>query len=135
LSRARGLRSLVVTPLRDKIENGLNEARILVLGAQVLIGFDLRAPLEPGFEQLPPSVRALKLASLATLIVAFGLLVAPATYHWIVVSRKTTGDVRLSLILALSLLGFLTALWFGVTLWRRHHDSPHGIRARTASQH
>jgi hypothetical protein len=35
--------------VKVKIRYALNEARILILGAQVLIGFQYRAVLEPGF--------------------------------------------------------------------------------------
>jgi hypothetical protein len=36
--------------VKAKIRHALNEARILILGTQVLIGFQYRAVLEPGFE-------------------------------------------------------------------------------------
>ena len=39
--------------IKDKVENALDEARMLVLGAQVLVGFQLRSVFEKGFESLP----------------------------------------------------------------------------------
>jgi hypothetical protein len=38
--------------LKQKIKNTLDEGRILVIGSQVLIGFQFRSVFEPGFEQL-----------------------------------------------------------------------------------
>jgi hypothetical protein len=70
--------------LEAKIENGLNEARILVLGTQALIGLSYRAAFERGFERLPDSVQALKLGGLLLLLLALGLLISPAAYHRIV---------------------------------------------------
>jgi hypothetical protein len=67
--------------LKDKVQNALDEVRMLVLGLQVLIAFDYRAALEPGFERLPPSAQQLKLVSLSLLLFAFGLILAPGADH------------------------------------------------------
>jgi len=37
----------------DKLENALNESRILILGAQVLVGFGFRSVFQEGFPKLP----------------------------------------------------------------------------------
>jgi hypothetical protein len=39
--------------LNHKVGNALNESRILILGAQVLLGFQFRSAFEPGFSELP----------------------------------------------------------------------------------
>ncbi len=39
--------------LKDKIQNALDESRMLVLGSQILLGFQFRAAFEPGFNNLP----------------------------------------------------------------------------------
>src|ERR687886_569041 len=70
--------------LKDKVQTMLDEARMLVLGAQVLLGFDLRATFEKGFEKLPEHAQYAKLASLALMLVAIALLIAPSAYHQIV---------------------------------------------------
>ena len=66
-----------MTPLSDKIENSLNESRILVLGMQVLIAFELRSPLERRFDGLSPPLQRLNLAGLILLLVAFAVLLFP----------------------------------------------------------
>ena len=67
--------------LSDKVQNALDENRMLVLGVQVLIGFDYRAPFEKGFEALPHAAQLLKLSSLSVLLVTFALLLTPGADH------------------------------------------------------
>jgi len=45
----------LMAKLKDKIQNALDEGRMLVLGSQVLLGFQFRSAFEPGFEKLPAS--------------------------------------------------------------------------------
>jgi hypothetical protein len=76
--------------LKDKVQTMLDEARMLVLGAQVLLGFDLRATFEQGFQRLPEHAQYAKLASLALMLVAIALLIAPSAYHQIVEGGEDT---------------------------------------------
>jgi hypothetical protein len=41
-----------MTPLKHQVQHGLDESRLLIVGAQVLVGFQSRAAFEPGFEGL-----------------------------------------------------------------------------------
>lgn len=103
--------------LGDKVRNVLNESRILVLGAQVLVGFQFRAVFEDGFGKLPPVTRWLMLANLALMLVAVGLLIAPAAYHRIV--ERGIDNERLYLftsdLMAWALLPF--ALGLGISFY------------------
>lgn len=74
----------VVAKLADQVENALNETRMLILGAQVLLGFDFEAAFQPGFERLPPALQSLKVGGLGVMLVAVGLLLAPGAFHQIV---------------------------------------------------
>jgi hypothetical protein len=67
--------------LQNRVQNALDEARILVLGTQVLIGFEYRAVFEERFEELAPWTKAAALASLCVMLVAFALICLPAAYH------------------------------------------------------
>ncbi|MCA1663084.1 MAG: DUF6328 family protein [Myxococcales bacterium] len=67
--------------LSDKVQLALDENRMLVLGVQVLIGFDYRAAFERGFERLPRAAQLLKLSSLTVLLVTFALLITPGADH------------------------------------------------------
>ena len=70
--------------LTDKVKNALNEGRILILGAQVLIGFHFRAVLEPRFEHLPRSSQYANVGGLGLLLLTMAILMTPAPYHQIV---------------------------------------------------
>lgn len=70
--------------LKDMVRAALNEGRILILGAQVLLGFQFRAVLEPRFEHLPQSSQHAKLAALGLLLVVIAVLMTAAPYHQVV---------------------------------------------------
>jgi Family of unknown function (DUF6328) len=76
--------------LKNKIQNALDEARMLVIGMQILIGFEYRIALEPGFDELSPAARALALMGLALLLVAFGLVLMPGSFHRLVEQGEDT---------------------------------------------
>jgi hypothetical protein len=70
-----------MTKLKDKIQNALDECRMLVLGAQILVGALYRTAFEPGFDRLPPSSQYLALGALAVIMVAVVVLLAPVPHH------------------------------------------------------
>jgi hypothetical protein len=84
----------IVASLHDKVQNALGEGRILVLGAQVLIGFELRSFFEPRFERLPGWAVALRLLTMCVMLVAFALVALPASYHRLVAAGEDTGAVH-----------------------------------------
>ena len=102
--------------LEERTENALNEARTLVLGAQVLLGFNFHAVFAPAFEKLPTLSRDLKVGSLALMLVAIGLLISPAAYHRIVEEGADSETFLrfLSIVTELALLPF--ALGLGIDL-------------------
>lgn len=78
--------------LKGKIENVLNESRILVLGIQILIGFGFRTFFEPGFAQMSPFAQQVQLAALVLMLLGFGVLMIPVPYHRIVLHGRNTGE-------------------------------------------
>lgn len=70
-----------MSALQTKIKNALDEVRILILGLQVLIGFQFRAFFEKGYEQLSALDRGFELAALFALLAALALLFLPAARH------------------------------------------------------
>lgn len=76
--------------LRDKIQNALDEARMLVLGSQVLLGLEFRSAFEQGFEKLPTSSHYLKMVALTLMLVTIGLLLTPGAHHRIVEDGEDT---------------------------------------------
>ena len=98
--------------IKDKVENALNEARMLVLGAQVLVGFQFRSTFEPGFDQLPLPSQLLKLVGLGLLLVAVALIISPAAYHRLVERGEDTHEIHryTSKLMAFALLPFAVGL-------------------------
>jgi len=45
--------------LSKKVKIALDETRMLILGAQILLGFQFRGPFSDGFDQLPTGARYL----------------------------------------------------------------------------
>jgi hypothetical protein len=76
--------------LRAKVKNALDEARILVLGTQVLLGFQYRAFFEPAFDRLPRMNQDLELVGLVLLLGVMGLLLVPAARHRLVERGEDT---------------------------------------------
>jgi hypothetical protein len=73
-----------MTALSGKVQVALDETRMLILGSQILIGFQFRAVFQDGFELLPERTRHLNGAALALMLVVATLLIAPGVYHRIV---------------------------------------------------
>jgi hypothetical protein len=82
------------TALKDKIDQVLTEARVVLPGVQALLGFQLSIMLMQGFESLPPSSKYIHVASLALLTLSIILLMSPAAYHRIVARGEDTQDVH-----------------------------------------
>ncbi len=80
--------------LKDKVQNALDEARILILGAHILLGFQFRSFLETGFESLSLSSQLIKLLALGMILLAVALLIAPTAYHRIVERGADTTEIH-----------------------------------------
>jgi Family of unknown function (DUF6328) len=72
------------TSLHHRIDYLLTEARVMLPGAQALLGFQLLAILTQPFESLPNSVRLVHMAALALVALTVILLITPAALHRIV---------------------------------------------------
>src|ERR687885_412952 len=101
----------MATPLPSRLKQGLNEARILVLGAQILLGFQFRAFLQPGFEGLPASAQYAKLGGLGLLLIALALVISPAPFHRLAERGEDTRRMNriVSAVMNLALLPFALA--------------------------
>ncbi len=76
--------SRCIVELKTKIQQALDESRMLVLGLQVLLGFTFQAFLMPKLDRLPPPARTVEMFSLAAMLVALVLLYVPTAHHRIV---------------------------------------------------
>ena len=84
------------TSLDKRITQMLTEARVVLPGAQALLGFQLASVISQSFEKLPASSnqKVVQAASLGCITVAVILLIAPAAYHRIVFSGQVTEEVH-----------------------------------------
>jgi len=89
-SRERTMQEEKPTPLTTKIEQMLTEARIILPGAQALLGFQLTVTLTRAFGQLSDSLKLFHVASLCCVAVAIILLMTPAALHRISFAGEDT---------------------------------------------
>jgi hypothetical protein len=98
--------------LKQRLEQVMTEARIILPGVQALLGFQLFAFFSSSFERLARPEKLVHVAGLGALGLSMILLMAPAAYHRIVTEGEATEDV-----LAFShwaLLGAMVPLAFGL---------------------
>src|SRR5438874_13536239 len=104
--------------LSKKIKIALDETRILILGAQILLGFQFRGVFSDGYEQLPTHARYLDGVALGLMVCVVGLLITPGPYHRIVEGGEDSGNFhRLVTVIAdLALLPLALALGLDLLL-------------------
>jgi len=78
------------TKLADKVDHVLTEARVVLPGAQALLGFQFIAVLAEGFDTLSSTSKYLHLFALALIALSTVLLMTPAAYHRIVEEGEDT---------------------------------------------
>ena len=110
------------TPIHTKIEQMLTEARVILPGAQALIGFQLIVMMTRSFGQLPRAVQITHLVALASLALAIVLLICPAAIHRITFNGADDPRVHTagSLLITVALLPLAVAvscdLWVALTI-------------------
>jgi hypothetical protein len=108
----------------------LDESRMLMLGAQILFGFQFQAPFQNAFEALSWPEKVIEIVVLCIMIVVIGLLILPSARHRIYdqgeasvainrfitsISGVTLLPFALALALDLALVGTqLAGLWGGI---------------------
>lgn len=70
-----------MTKLKDKIQTGLDESRMLVLGAQILIGFAFSATFQTTFPLLSRRCQNLNLLALTLMLTTICLLISSTVFH------------------------------------------------------
>lgn len=69
--------------LEDRLKTALDESRLLILGAQVLFGFQFQSVFQERFGDLDAAAKAALTGSLVLLLLSMGLLIAPSLHHQI----------------------------------------------------
>lgn len=80
------------TSIEVRIEHMLTEARVMLPGAQALLGFQLSIMLSQGFSSLPASSQLVHTLALAAIALAIILLMAPAAFHRISFDGENTEE-------------------------------------------
>jgi hypothetical protein len=98
--------------IREQMKDALDEARMVILVVQVLLGFQFRVVLERRFERLPALTQAVHLGGLSLLLAAFALAVSPASFHRLAEDGNDTPRALrfASRMVGLALLPFAAAL-------------------------
>jgi hypothetical protein len=71
--------------LAGKVKTALDETRTLILGAQILLGFQCQSAFQERFDSLGSANRNMSAMALLLMLLAVGLLITPS--HFIVSSR------------------------------------------------
>jgi hypothetical protein len=78
------------TPIDTRVEHMLTEARVLLPGAQALLGFQLAVMLTEAFDQIPEISKVIHVGALCCISLAVILLMAPAAFHRITFGGRNT---------------------------------------------
>jgi hypothetical protein len=112
--------------LRERVKNALDETRTMILGTQVLLGFQYQVLFYPGFGRLPTWGRTLDVTALGLTVVTAGLQIACIPYHLLAEGGNDT--MRLvdyaSLMAAWALGIFALAVGVDFALVMEHAMSP-----------
>ncbi len=101
---------------KDLVHVALDESRILILGAQILLGFQYRAAFESAFGKFPVVSQQLAILGLGLWLVTITFLMLPVSYHHLV----GHGEARIELntvataVTAWALLPFAASIGIGL---------------------
>ena len=102
--------------LDRKVKTALNETRLLILGAQVLLGFQFEAFFQDGFSELSSASHRLCLVGLILVLLSVTLLVMPSMQHRLIEMGQSSERLVLatSALTALGLVPLALSLALGV---------------------
>jgi hypothetical protein len=123
-------------PLDQRIDQMLTETRVVLPGAQALLGFQFAAVLSAAFGELPASAKHLHLVALAAMAIAMMLLMAPAAFHRVATEGEPSEHVlhwgTWTLLTALASLSLGLSIDLFVVLTRIFGQPMAAISAATA---
>ncbi len=80
--------------LSDAVDNVFSEARMLLLGGQVLLGFSFRICFEEKFDQIARPAQMAEIIGLGVMTAALGWLIWPAAFHQIKEKGRMTASIH-----------------------------------------
>jgi Family of unknown function (DUF6328) len=108
--------------VESRLKTALDESRLLILGAQVLFGFQFQAVFQERFPDVSDAARYIHGAGLVLMLITISLLIAPSLFHQIIFA----GESRLGAIATATALAGISLLPLTVGL---------GISAFVALEH
>lgn len=104
--------------LRSAIKIGLDETRLMLLGASILLGFHIDAPFLDNFQILSPGQRGVCAIAFLLMIVTVAGLIMPAAYHRIAVQGAESEELLrvITAATACTLLPFAIAIGLDIYL-------------------
>ena len=70
--------------VESRLKTALDESRLLILGAQVLFGFQFEAVFQERFQEISGDSQMIHNAGLVLLLISISLLIAPSLFHQII---------------------------------------------------
>ena len=97
-----------------KLKVALDETRLLILGVQILVGFEFQCVFQDGFDNLDQASKHMSLAALGLIVLSTGLLIAPSMQHRLVETGQSTPRLieMTNLLASLALLPLTIGLAF-----------------------
>jgi len=109
--------------LDRKVKTALDETRLLILGAQVLLGFQYEAFFQDGFSDLSGASQCLCLVGLIMILLAVTVLVMPSMQHRLIERGQSTERLvsATNSLIGLGLVALAFSLALGVFLAVERH--------------
>jgi Family of unknown function (DUF6328) len=92
--------------VESRLKTALDESRLLILGAQVLFGFQFEAVFQERFPYVSDAARHIHGAGLVLMLISISLLIAPSLFHQIIFA----GDSRVGAITTATTLASISLL-------------------------
>ena len=73
-----------------KLKTALDETRLLILGVQILLGFEFQCVSQDGFDGLGAGAKHLSLGSLGLVLLSTAILITPSMQHRLVEVGQST---------------------------------------------
>ena len=122
--------------LTAKVKTALDETRALMLGAQILLGFQFNGAFQQRFESLPLPAKIADAGALGLMVASVGLLIAPSAFHRVADRGESTGRTKMitGRLAAAALLPMAGALGIdiGIAATRGLDDTVSGVLAGAA---
>jgi hypothetical protein len=106
-----------MTQLKDKIQDAMDESRMLVLGAEILIGFEFTAIFQDGFKKLSTRSQNLNVIALTLMLFTLVLLLSPRAFHQLAESGEDSIRLHRFATRVMEVALFPFALGLGATVY------------------